>query len=417
MAAPNQEHKFLEVIKPHSNYEFIGRTKYWIGLSIVLTVISLVMPLLNAYVIKSRGHFLNWGVDFRGGSEILIEFARPVEAGKIRETLATIGFHDADVVKYEDPTGQKKWNYLVRVGAVSVISDAQVKQIKESLGKIGEATMRRFEWSEGGDKIYLRYDKAVDAAVLSNSLKAIGVNTTQVQPFGRADDNTYEVTLVGLDSEIRRGLEAGLGAGAVAAIPKVDSVGAKAGNQLKVDGAKSLLYAILLIMVYIAFRFDLRYGPGTVVALLHDAVITIGAFAVTYKEFSLTTVAAVLTIIGFSMNDTIVVFDRIRENAARFRDRRFDRVVNQSINETLSRTIWTSATVFFVTLAMNILGVGVIRDFAFAMNVGVVVGTFSSIFIASPILIWLNDKYAANQRKQQGRQARRPRGDEEPEGI
>ncbi len=138
-----------------------------------------------------------------------------------------------------------------------------------------------------------------------------------MQGFGRADDNTYEVTLVGLDTEIRRGLDARLGAGAVSAIPKVESVGAKAGNQLKTDGVKSLLYAILLIMVYIAFRFDLRYGPGTVVALLHDAVITIGAFAVTYKEFSLTTVAAVLTIIGFSMNDTIVVFDRIRENAAR----------------------------------------------------------------------------------------------------
>src|SRR5262245_2921943 len=152
MAAQNQEHKFLEVIKPHSNYEFIGRTKYWIGLSIVLTAISILMPILNAYVIKGRGHFLNWGVDFRGGSEILIEFSRPVEAGKVRETLAGIGFHDADVVKYEDPTGQKKWNYLVRVGAVSVISDAQVKQIKESLNKIGESTMRRFEWSEGGDK-------------------------------------------------------------------------------------------------------------------------------------------------------------------------------------------------------------------------------------------------------------------------
>ena len=201
------------------------------------------------------------------------------------------------------------------------------------------------------------------------------------------------------------------------AIPKVESVGAKAGNQLKADGVKSLLYAILLIMVYIAFRFDMRYGPGTVVALLHDAVIAIGAFAITYKEFSLTTVAAVLTIIGFSMNDTIVVFDRIRENAARLRDRSFDRVVNQSINETLSRTILTSATVFFVTLAMNVWGVGVIRDFAFAMNVGVIVGTYSSIFIASPILIWLNEKFAANQRKSQ-RQSRRPqRGDEEPEGI
>jgi preprotein translocase subunit SecF len=193
-------------------------------------------------------------------------------------------------------------------------------------------------------------------------------------------------------------------------------VGAKAGKQLQFDGVRSLLAAILLIMVYILFRFDFRYAPGTVVALLHDAVITVGAFAVTYKEFSLTTVAAILTIIGFSMNDTIVVFDRIRENAARLRDRKFDRVVNQSINETLSRTIWTSATVFFVTLAMNVFGVGVIRDFAFAMNVGVIVGTYSSIFIASPILIWLNEKYLAEPEAQADR-APRPRGRAAPSGA
>jgi preprotein translocase subunit SecF len=416
MASQNQDQKFFEVIKPHSNYEFIGRTKYWVGLSIVLTLLTIVMLPLNAYVIKGRGHLLNWGVDFRGGSEILIEFSHDVDVQKVREALAESGFHDADVVKYGDQT-KSQWNYLVRVGAVSVLSDKQTKQIRESMAKVGDASLRRLDWTEGGDKLYLRYDRTVEPSVLQNSLKAIGVNATQVQGFGRADDNTFEVTLVGLDTEIRRHLEAKLGPGSVAAIPKVDSVGAKAGNQLKIDGAKSLLYAILLIMVYIAFRFDMRYGPGTVVALLHDAVITIGAFAVTYKEFSLTTVAAVLTIIGFSMNDTVVVFDRIRENAARYRDRRFDRVVNQSINETLSRTLLTSATVFFVTLAMNIWGVGVIRDFAFAMNVGVIVGTYSSIFIASPILIWLNDKFAANQRKQQ-RQPRRPqRDDEEPEGV
>ena len=386
-------------------------------MSIVLMVLTVVMLPLNAFVIKGRGHMLNWGVDFRGGSEILIEFSHEVDVQKVREALADTGFHDADVVKYGDPTGQKKWNYLVRVGAVSVLSDKQVKQIHESMAKVGEASLRRVDWTEGGDKVYLRYDRPVEPATLQNSLKAIGINAAAVQQFGRADDNTYEVTLVSLDSEIRRGLDAKLGAGAVAAVPKVESVGAKAGNQLKVDGAKSLIYAILLIMVYIAFRFDLRYGPGTVVALIHDAWITVGAFAVTYKEFSLTTVAAILTIIGFSMNDTIVVFDRIRENAARLRDRRFDRVVNQSINETLSRTIWTSATVFFVTLAMNVWGVGVIRDFAFAMNVGVIVGTYSSIFIASPILIWLNEKYSASQRRQQKASRRPQRDDDEPEGL
>jgi preprotein translocase subunit SecF len=414
MPAQNSEQKFFEIIKPGSNYEFIGNQKYWIGLSIVLVALTVIFLPLNAFVFKSRGHLLNWGVDFRGGTELMIEFSKPIDAGELRKALAESGHENADVVRYDDPGGKKMNNYMVRLAAVSVVSETQAKQIHQSLAKVADANMKKFEWSEGGDKIYLRYDKPVEPSVLANSLHAINVHTTQVQPFGRADENTYEVTLVGIDTDVRRALDAKFGAGAVEGIPQVESVGAKAGKQLQYDGVRSLLYAILLIMVYIAFRFDFRYGPGTVVALLHDAVIVIGAFAVTYKEFSLTTVAAVLTIIGFSMNDTIVVFDRIRENATRLRDRRFDRVVNQSINETLSRTIWTSATVFFVTLAMNVFGVGVIRDFAFAMNVGVIVGTYSSIFIASPILIWLNDKFLASQRKQQAkpdRNARRPKRD------
>jgi len=406
MAAQNEKQKFFEIIHPGANYEFIGHQKYWIAMSIVLVTLTILMLPLNAYVFKSRGHALNWGVDFRGGSEIVVEFSKAVDVGEIRKALEDIHLGDAEVVTYDDPSGKKPWNYMIRVGSVSVVSEQQAKQIKASLAHEGDASLQHFEWNEGGDKIYLRYDRSVEPTSLAASLKAIGVNTNQVQPFGRGEDHTYEVTLVGLDTEIRRALDARLGDGAVGAIPQVESVGAKAGKQLQVDAARSLIYAILLIMVYIAFRFDFRYGPGTVVALLHDAVLVIGAFAVTYKEFSLTTVAAVLTIIGFSMNDTIVVFDRIRENAARLRDRRFDRVVNQSINETLSRTILTSATVFFVTLAMNVFGVGVIRDFAFAMNVGVIVGTYSSIFVASPILIWLNEKYLVTQRKQQasGRQ-------------
>jgi preprotein translocase subunit SecF len=414
MAAQNQQQKFFEIIKPGSTFEFVGNEKYWIGLSLILMALTVIMLPLNAYVFKSRGHILNWGVDFRGGTELVVEFSRPVDPGEIRKVLSDSGHENADVVKYEDPTGKSKFNYMLRIGAVSVLSEAQAKQARELLNKEGDANLKKFDWSEGGDKIYLRYDRALDPQALANSLKAIGISTTQVQPFGRAEENTYEVTLVGLDSDVRHALDAHFGPDAVSGVPQVESVGAKAGKQLQYDAARSLLFAILLIMVYIAFRFDFRYGPGTVAALLHDAIITIGAFAVTYKEFSLTTVAAVLTIIGFSMNDTIVVFDRIRENATRLRDRRFDRVVNQSINETLSRTIWTSATVFFVTLAMNVFGVGVIRDFAFAMNIGVVVGTYSSIFIASPILIWLNDKYLASQKRQQPVRAgaRRPKRDD-----
>ncbi len=420
MATSNSQQKFTEVIRPGTTFEFVAGQKYWIGASIFFVLLTFAMLPLNAYVFKERGHVLNWGVDFRGGTELLVQFSKPVDPGDVRKALAEAGHENAEVVKYVDPAGKSPHNFMIRLGAVSILSEAQAQQAQQALAKEGDAALKKFEYSEGGDKLYLRFDKAVDPQALSTSLKAVNIPTTQVQSFGRAEENTYEVTLVGLDTEIRRSLDGKLGQGTVSAIPQVDSVGAKAGKQLRVDGIKSLVYAILLIMVYVFFRFDFRYAPGTVVALLHDAVLTVGAFALTYKEFSLTTVAAVLTIIGFSMNDTIVVFDRIRENAARFRDRRFDRVVNQSVNETLSRTILTSATVFFVTLAMNVFGAGVIRDFAFAMNVGIIVGTYSSIFIASPILIWLNDRYFAAQKKQQvtrpERQGRRPRRDEEGSG-
>jgi preprotein translocase subunit SecF len=410
-----QQH-FFEIIRPGTDIDLIGKQRYWIGASIVLVALTVLALIANAYLIPSRGHALNWGVDFRGGTEITIEFSRPFDSGAVRGALEKASYHNTDVVRF----GDRPNSYLIRMGSVSVITPAQAEKARAALSKVGDANLaaseRGFMWSEGGDKLYLRFDKPVEIDKLQEALKAAAVPTTAVRQFGRAEDHAYEVTLVGLDSEVTKALNSNLGEGAVAKVHGVASVGAKAGQQLRLDGLRALVGAILLIVIYVAVRFDFRYGPGTIVALLHDAILTVGAFAVTYKEFSLTTLAALLTIIGFSMNDTIVVFDRIRENAARYRDRRFDRVVNQSINETLSRTILTSATVFFVTLAMNIFGTGVIRDFAFAMNVGVIVGTYSSIFIASPILIWLND-YAQAQKRQAKRpdRPRRPvRQEEEP---
>jgi preprotein translocase subunit SecF len=382
-----EQQKFFEVIKSGTDIDFIGNQKYWIGASIVLVLLTFIMLPLNAFVLKDRGHMLNWGVDFKGGTELVVEFNKKVDASQVRDAMVDAGLHNADVVRYGSESATP--SFMIRLGAVSI--------------------MRKFESSEGGDKVYLRFDKNLDSETIKSALKAAGTEATLAQTFGPPEDHTYEVTLIGMEGEVRKAIDAKLGAGTVKAIPQVSSVGAKAGKQLQVDGVRALLGAILLIVIYVAFRFDFRYGPGTIVALLHDAVITVGAFAVTYKEFSLTTLAALLTIIGFSMNDTIVVFDRIRENAAKYRDRKFDKVVNHAINETLSRTILTSATVFFVTLAMNIFGTGVIRDFAFAMNVGVIVGTYSSIFIASPILIWLNEKYVAMQKRQAARPERNVR--------
>jgi preprotein translocase subunit SecF len=401
-----EQQKFFEVIKSGTDIDFIGNQKYWIGTSIFLVLLTFVMLPLNAYVLKDRGHMLNWGVDFKGGTELVVEFSKAVDASQVRDAMSAAGLHNADVVKYG--SGETT-AFMIRLGAVSIMSDEQTKKVETALARVGDATLHKLESSEGGDKIYLRFDKNVEPATITAALSASGTESTQIQSFGPPEDHTYEVTLIGMDAVVRKALDAKLGAGTVKAIPSVSSVGAKAGKQLQIDGVRALLGAILLIVIYVAFRFDFRYGPGTIVALLHDAVITVGAFAVTYKEFSLTTLAAILTIIGFSMNDTIVVFDRIRENAAKYRDRKFDKVVNHAINETLSRTILTSATVFFVTLAMNIFGTGVIRDFAFAMNVGVIVGTYSSIFIASPILIWLNEKYVAMQKRQAARPERNVR--------
>jgi preprotein translocase subunit SecF len=410
--AAGQQHKFFEVIKPGTDIDFVGTRRIWMGISILATLVTIAMLPLNAFVIPGRGQALNWSVEFKGGSEIETHFSKEVDAADVRGALESAGYHGVEVFRSFAAGVQTKNDFTIRMGAVAPVSPAVAKKAEETLRaqKIDGASMRSFELSEGGDKLYLRLDKTADPAAVTAALKGAGINPTQVQAFGRAEDHNYEATLVGLESEVKKALEAKMGADTVT-IKQASSVGAKAGAQLVNDGIKAMLGSILLIVVYVAFRFDFRYGPGTIVALLHDAILVIGAFAITYKEFSLTTLAAILTIIGFSMNDTIVVFDRIRENVAKHRDRRFDRVVNLSVNETLSRTILTSATVFFVTLAMNIFGAGAIRDFAFAMNVGVIVGTYSSVFIAAPVLIWLNDKYVAAQKRQAvkpDRQGRRP---------
>jgi preprotein translocase subunit SecF len=159
-------------------------------------------------------------------------------------------------------------------------------------------------------------------------------------------------------------------------------------------GIPILIFAALVITMVCCWFLKLKYALGAVTALIHDVLITVGAFAIANKEFNLTVVAALLTIIGYSLNDTIIVFDRIRENLRKSRKREFAEVVNSSINQTLSRTILTSGTTIIVVTALFILGGGVIHDFAFALIIGVIVGTYSSIFVASPVLIAWETKLA-----------------------
>jgi len=174
-------------------------------------------------------------------------------------------------------------------------------------------------------------------------------------------------------------------------IRRIETIGPKVGDELKISALKAILIALGLVLLYITIRFQWRQGVSAIIALLHDVTVVVGIFSILDKEFSLTVVAALLTVVGYSLNDTIVVFDRIRENQGKYRKKSFEETINLSITETLSRTLITSGTTLFVVLAIYILGGEIINDFAFALLIGVLIGTYSSIYVASPVAVFLTN--------------------------
>ena len=175
-------------------------------------------------------------------------------------------------------------------------------------------------------------------------------------------------------------------------ILSIEKVGPKIGAELSGDAVMAIIWALLLILIYISFRFEFKFAVGAIMALSHDILVTLGIFSILDYEISLAIVAAFLTIVGYSLNDTIVIFDRVRENLKALKKSTMDMVVNQSINESLSRTIITSLTTFFVVLVLFLVGGEVIHSFSFAMIIGVIVGTYSSIFVASPVIIKMSSE-------------------------
>ena len=205
-----------------------------------------------------------------------------------------------------------------------------------------------------------------------------------------------EVQLLGKGDQLVERLREKLGAEAVPpeAALRVEWVGPKAGKQLRDSARNAVAIAIVCIMLYLVFRFDLRFAPGVIVACVHDAMVVIGVFILLHKEITLSTIAAVLTVVGYSMNDTVVVYDRIRENLGRYRGKSFAQIINLSVSETLSRTILTSCATMLSFLAFFIYGTGVIKDFMLALLVGIVAGTYSSIYVAAPLTEWIDKRMA-----------------------
>lgn len=300
----------MEFIKPGTRFDFVGKMKIAVGLSVALILISILS------VVWHGG--LNFGIDFAGGTVIQLKFSKTTSADVIRKTFLGININDA---------------IIQEIGKDEVIVRTNQPMTKELQTKVGEAL------------------------------------TTQMGAG---------------NFEIRR----------------IEFVGPKVGKDLTNKAILAIIFAWIGMLIYIAWRFEFRFALGAIIALIHDTIIVIGALSLLNKEFTLTIVAALLTVIGYSINDTIVVFDRIRENRKKDLKRSLAEIVNSSVNETLSRTILTSFTVFLVLIALFFLGGPVIHDFAFALLVGIVVGTYSSIFIASPVVLLFENMQLSRKRKE-----------------
>jgi len=303
----------MELIRPNTRIDFIGKKKYTLWISAVVILISLGSVFLFGG--------LKYGVDFAGGILIQVKFSKPVNISEVRNAMDAMGSKEAMVQAFG---GENE--YLIRVEKASEDLEALSKKIQVSL---------------------------------------------QEQFKGKS-------------LEIRR----------------VEVVGPKVGRDLKEKALLAVGLSALAILIYVAWRFkQVSYGLGGIVALFHDVIVTYGAISIAGIEYSLNVMAVILTIIGFSINDTIVIFDRVREDVKKLRKENLETIFNTAINETLGRTILTSGTVMMVVLILFFFGGPVIHDFAFALIVGLITGTYSTVYIASPVVLFWEQYVSRGKRR------------------
>jgi preprotein translocase subunit SecF len=393
----------MEFFKPGRTFDFMGVRWFWIPFSLLAVVVSTVLCFYPGP---------NYGTDFRGGTEVEIAFGKPVDAGVLRSAVESVGFKTPDIVQVVD--ANRPYHFLIRVQDVSAINDEEKDSLRRALCYTedpqapvanpekcpDDARATEVKFSAGGDKISTRYDVDPDLEKVKNqvlsvpgiSLRASSTNPQILNPR----DHRVEIQLLSKGDQLVERLRAKLGVESVPddAALRVEWVGPKAGKQLRDSARNAIAIAIVFIMLYLAFRFDLRFAPGVIVACVHDAMVVIGVFIIFKKEITLSTIAAVITVVGYSMNDTVVVYDRIRENLGRHRGKSFAQIINLSVSETLSRTILTSGATLLSMLAFFVYGTGIIKDFMFALVVGIVAGTYSSIYVAAPLTEWIDTRMA-----------------------
>jgi preprotein translocase subunit SecF len=375
------------------NVDWMGKAKYFVTLSLVLLAVGW------ASILKNGG--LRYGIDFRGGTLVYVRFAGPPPIDQIRKGLQSAGLANSTIQSISDignPESQRD----------VVIGLEQQGTGDESLDAGKNAILAVLHKTFGTDTSGKQDFNSITPSALADYLTTkdplnLGTNAGDrykelAQRLTDARDKDHGGIVTSFDElknvpsgtqPVLNALMSGFSLGNFT-IRNVEIVGPKVGAQLRRQAVLATLYALLGMLVYIAFRFEWIYGAAAVIAVFHDVLITLGFFSLFHYEISLTVIAALLTLVGYSMNDTIVIFDRVRENLRLMRREPFPAIVNKSINQTLSRTILTSGLTFLTVVVLYLMGGEVLRAFAFAMVVGVVVGTYSSFGIAAPIVVVWN---------------------------
>jgi preprotein translocase subunit SecF len=378
------------------NVDWMGKAKYFVSLSLLLLVVGWV----SIFTRVSKNPGAMYGIDFRGGTLVYVRFAGKAPIDEIRKGLQQAGLANSSIQGISDTAAVGSQNDVV-IGLEQNAGDESLDAGKQKIIDVLHST---FGTQSTGKPDFN-----------SISASALAADLTQKDPLGislNAGDRYNQLAnqlttardkdhggiltsfsdfnnLPGVTPAITTMVSDRYSLGTFT-IRDAEIVGPKVGKQLQRQAFFATIYALLGMLVYIAFRFEWVYGAAAVIAVFHDVLITLGFFSLFHYEISLTVIAALLTLVGYSMNDTIVIFDRVRENLRLMRREPFQDIVNKSINQTLSRTILTSGLTFLTVLVLYLLGGEVLRAFSFAMVVGVVVGTYSSFGIAAPIVVLWN---------------------------
>lgn len=367
------------------NIDFV-RWRYVAGIASVITVFLCWGLFFLPFIAPGLKIGPNWGIDFTGGTEILIHFDDDVQIGEVREALTKLGLAEDSV---QAIGAADRHEYKIRIQDAEFGNEQAKKDVNDRLVKtFGPDWIldSKFD-AEVGARVVITHAppivKPAEVQAAFSDMQGVAVRS------GR-DDNQVVIQLPGLSHQIEEQLQVALG-DAKFHVLSVDAVGPKVGADLRTQAGIAMFMTIFLVVIYIAFRFELAFAPGAMLALVHDVSIMIGFFILFHREFSLSLIGAILTVIGYSLNDTIIIYDRIRENRSRYRRKPTIELINLSVNETLTRTISTSFNTMLAISPFLVMGGSVVQDFAFAMFLGIVFGTYSTIYVASPMILLMEE--------------------------